>query len=230
MSWNTATNYIGCFSGGAFDPCGDYASDSLTPEICTTCCGRAGYQYSALKKGEQCWCSDSVAFDSGVGDPWCDEPCTGNIVLRCGGQEAYSVYAALGTYNFSLELTMPANISVYERITAEISSFPGALNTLDFGEDVEFDTWNTSVSYLYHSHGQHIVYGHALLGEYGEAQIKSTLVAVSCPACCFENTSKVQFFKFPFLFKIRGCFPSHLFLSLLLSSLFFSLGFRVLFS
>lgn len=95
---------------------------------------------------------------------------------------------------------MPANISVYERITAEISSFPGALNTLDFGEDVEFDTGNTSVSYLYRSHGQHIVYGHALLGEYGEAQMKSTLVAVSCPACCFENTSNVQFFKFPFLF------------------------------
>ena len=131
-------------------------------------------------------------MSSGVGDPWCDDPCTGNIALRCGGQDAYSIYEALGTYNFSFELTMSTNISVYERITAEISSYPGALNTLDFGEDVVFTTGNTSVSYLYHSHGQHIVYGHALLGEYGEAQMKSTLLAVSYPVCCFENTSRVQ--------------------------------------
>ena len=121
-------------------------------------------------------------MNSEVGDPWCDDPCTGNIVLRCGGPEAYSVYAALGTYNFSFEITMPTNISVYERITAEISSYTGALNTLDFGEDFVFTTRNTSVSYLYLSHGQHIVYGHALLGEYGEAQMMSTLLAVSCPA------------------------------------------------
>lgn len=187
LSWNAATNYIGCFAGGTFDPCGDYASDSLTPEICTTCCGRAGYLFSALKNGEQCWCSDGVAANREVGDPWCDEPCTGNIVLRCGGREAYSVYEALGKYNFSFEVTMPTNISVYERITAVFSSYPGAWYTLDFGEDVVFTTGNTSVSYLYHSDGQHIVYGHTLLGEYGEGQMKSTLLAVSCLACSFEK-------------------------------------------
>lgn len=82
---------------------------------------------------------------------------------------------------------MPTNISVYERITAVFSSYPGAWYTLDFGEDVVFTTGNTSVSYLYHSDGQHIVYGHTLLGEYGEGQMKSTLLAVSCLACSFEK-------------------------------------------
>lgn len=74
---------------------------------------------------------------------------------------------------------MPENVSVYERINASFTNYPGASYTLDFGEDVVFTTENSSVSYLYHSDGQRIVYGHALLGDYGEAQMKSTSLAVS---------------------------------------------------
>lgn len=180
VSWNAAKNYIGCYAGGTFDVCGDYASDSLTPEICTTCCGLAGYRYSALRNGEQCLCSNTVDSNKRVGDPRCDDPCTGNIVLRCGGRDAYSIYEALGDYSFPFELTMPKNVSVYERINANFTSYSGASYTLDFGEDVVFNSDNASVSYLYHSTGQHNVYGHALLGEYGEAQMKSTSLAVSC--------------------------------------------------
>lgn len=172
-------NYVACLTGGTFDACGDYASDALTPEICTTCCGLAGYQFAAVRNGEQCWCSNILNTSTKVAEPQCNEPCTGNIVLRCGGRESYSVYQALGNYNFSFEVTMPANTSVYERVTASFPSYPGASFTLDFGEDVVFTTQNTSVSYIYHSDGQHNAYGHALLGEYGEAQMKLTSWAVS---------------------------------------------------
>ncbi|XP_022801964.1 uncharacterized protein LOC111339550, partial [Stylophora pistillata] len=142
-------------------------------------CGLVGYQFSALRNGEQCWCSDSLDMSSIVGEPQCNEPCTGNIVLRCGGRESYSVYQALGNYNFSFEVTVPESTFVYERITATYSSYPGASYTLDFGEDVVFTTQNTSVSYIYHTDGQHSGYGRVLLGEYGEAQTKFTSWAVN---------------------------------------------------
>lgn len=177
--WNTAANYVGCLTKGTFEACGDYASNTLTAEICTTCCGLAGYQFSALRNGEQCWCSNALDMSSIVGEPQCNEPCSGNIVLRCGGRESYSVYQALGNYNFSFEVTVPESTFVYERITATYSSYPGASYTLDFGEDVVFTTENTSVSYIYHTDGRHSGYGRVLLGEYGEAQTKFTSWAVS---------------------------------------------------
>lgn len=172
-------NYVGCYVGGTFDACGDYASDSLTPEKCTTCCGLAGYQFSALRNGEQCLCSATVDANHEVGDPQCNEPCTGNLVLRCGGRESFSVYRALGNYNFPFELTMQKNVSVYKRIDATVTSYPKTSYTLYFDEDVVMTTENSSFWYIYHSFGRHIVSAHAQLGEYGEAQVKSTSQAVS---------------------------------------------------
>ena len=178
--WNAATNYVGCYTGGTFKACGDYDQQSLTPEICTTCCGMAGYTYSAVKRGDQCLCSDAVDALNKVGEPRCDEPCTGNPVLRCGGGAAYSIYEALGDYSFPFALTVPANVCVTERIDATLTSYSGASYTLDFGEDIVFITENSTVSYIYHSDGTHMVYAETLLGDYGEAQSHSTCLAVSC--------------------------------------------------
>ena len=174
---------MGCYSEGAFKACGDYNKNSLTPEICTTCCGIAAYSYSAVKRGHQCLCSNAVNALKKVGDSRCNDLCTGNSLLRCGGQEAYSVYEALGDYIFPFSLTMPTNVSTSERINATFTSYTGASYSLDFGEDIIVTTANSTVSYLYHSDGRHIVYGQVLLGDYGESQSFLTSLEVSNLSC-----------------------------------------------
>ena len=72
---------------------------------------------------------------------------------------------------------MPTNISVSESVNATFTSYP-VTYTLDFGEDIMVTTESSTVSYLYHSDGRHVVYGQALLGNYGEAQSFSTSLAV----------------------------------------------------
>ena len=166
---------------GLFKACGDYGKNSLTPEICTTCCGKAGYAYSAVKRGDQCLCSDSVDAVNKVGEPQCDVPCTGNPIIQCGGRSAYSVYNASGKYDYELGLTMPTNVSVSERFNATFSSYTGASYTLDFGEGILVTTEKSVESYLYHSEGKHVVYGQALLGDYGEPQLHTTSLAVRSP-------------------------------------------------
>ena len=179
--FNIAENYVGCYLSGLFKACGDYGKNSLTPEICTTCCGKAGYAYSAVKRGDQCLCSDSVDAVNKVGEPQCDVPCTGNPIIQCGGRSAYSVYNASGKYDYELGLTMPTNVSVSERFNATFSSYTGASYTLDFGEGILVTTEKSVESYLYHSEGKHVVYGQALLGDYGETQLHTTSLAVRSP-------------------------------------------------
>ena len=179
--FNIAENYVGCYLSGPFKACGDYGKNSLTPEICTTCCGKAGYAYSAVKRGDQCLCSDSVDAINKVGEPQCDMPCTGNPIIQCGGRSAYSVYNASGKYDYELGLTMPTNVSVSERFNATFSSYTGASYTLDFGEGILVTTEKSVESYLYHSEGKHVVYGQALLGDYGEPQLHTTSLAVRSP-------------------------------------------------
>lgn len=183
---------MGCYSEGAFKACGDYNKNSLTPETCTTCCGIAAYSYSAVKRGDQCLCSNVVNALKKVGESRCNDLCTGKSLLRCGGQEAYSVYQALGDYIFPFSLTLPTNVSTSERVNATFTSYAGASYSLDFGEDIIFTTANPTVSYLYNSDGRHVVYGQVLLGDYGEPQSFLTSAEVSYLSCdalqhCFKR-------------------------------------------
>ena len=172
---------MGCYSGGTFKACGAYDKDMLTPEVCTTCCGVAGYNYSAVKFGDQCLCSNIVDANRKVDDLQCQISCKGNSVLRCGGYETYSVYEALGEYNFPCSLTMPTNISISEKFIAHFSCQPGASHNLDFGEDMILTTTNATVSYLYQSKGKYMVYGQVFLGDYGEPHSFLTSFSVSKP-------------------------------------------------
>lgn len=174
-----AANYMGCYTGGVFKPCGDYDKNSLTPENCTTCCGEAGYSYSAVKLGDQCLCANMVNTSKKVGDPRCDVLCAGNPLLRCGGREAYSVYQVLGNYTFPFTLSTPTSVSLSERINATFTSISGVLFTLDLGEGIIFTTQSPTISYLYQLDGTHVVYGQALLGDYGEPQSFFTSLMVS---------------------------------------------------
>lgn len=145
--------------------CGHYRKDVLTPEVCTTCCGTAGYNYSAVKFGDQCLCSQYINAARKVEDQHCQIPCTGDPVLRCGGHEAYSVYQCLGKYNFPCSLTMPTNVSTLEKFTSYFNCQPGAEHSLDFGENMIFNSTEANVSYLYQSNGKHRVFDQVLLGD-----------------------------------------------------------------
>ena len=76
---------------------------------------------------------------------------------------------------------MPTNVSVSERFNATFSSYTGASYTLDFGEGILVTTEKSVESYLYHSEGKHVVYGQALLGDYGEPHLHTTSLAVRSP-------------------------------------------------
>ena len=173
-----ASNYLGCFKEGTFKACGQYRKDVLTPEVCTTCCGTAGYNYSAVKFGDQCLCSHDINPARKVEDQQCQIPCTGDPVLRCGGHEAYSVYQCLGKYNSPCSLTMPTNVSTLEKFTSYFNCQPGAVHSLDFGENMIFNSTETNVSYLYQSNGKHRVFDQVLLGDYGEPQSFHTALEV----------------------------------------------------
>jgi len=63
-------------------------------QVCSVECASKGSLYFALKSGSVCMCGDNDGFlaeskEEGI----CDEPCSGNGTLFCGGGgDDYSLY------------------------------------------------------------------------------------------------------------------------------------------
>ena len=154
----------------AFEAAGDYNHLNLTPEKCTTSCGLAKFKFAALTKGQQCYCANAIDSSKLVGDPRCDEPCPGNLILRCGGADYYSVYEALGSYGVPLELTLPQNQLAFQQFNASFTDFGGATYEVDFGEDISITSQTAVVPYMYHLTGKFVILGQTTTGEYGEPE------------------------------------------------------------
>ena len=173
---HAAVNYVGCYTRGPFEPAGDYAPDSLTPDLCTTRCGSAGAGFAVLRNGDQCLCSRSLEEDKKVGDARCNEPCKGNLAFNCGGFESFSAYRTLRNYTLAMAMTIPRNVSLFETVNTSFTSLAGATYTADFGENILVASSCPLVPYSFHTLGSHAVHAQISTGEY-EGPL--TLVATS---------------------------------------------------
>lgn len=152
---------------------GNYDSDALTTERCTRQCGLGGYGYAALKQGNQCFCASAfdTSSNSKSSDAMCIESCTGNVALKCGGEEHYSVYKVNDTFPTTLEISAPTNTSTFAMMNISLTKYPGATYTLDFGGDTSFEFSQHETSVFFYNPGRVSIYAETETAEYTEPRL-----------------------------------------------------------
>ncbi|CAG8588822.1 4008_t:CDS:2, partial [Acaulospora morrowiae] len=81
---------------GFHDPYTDRDKVLMDPGLCIDFCANYLFTFSALTKGTQCRCGNQDGLKAYIktSNSSCSTPCVGNSSYVCGGEEAYTVYAA----------------------------------------------------------------------------------------------------------------------------------------
>lgn len=92
---------LGCFTDSKTRALSRYSETSIsnnTPVTCSALCDRKGYTLSGVQYANQCYCSNTVDWGVGYGQPApdgdCNMPCAGAAALTCGGSYRIEVYAS----------------------------------------------------------------------------------------------------------------------------------------
>ncbi|KAL4951722.1 hypothetical protein BDW69DRAFT_186132 [Aspergillus filifer] len=85
-------HYINCYSdSGQLEDQGSYQYQSSG--YCLNLCYGFGRDYFALSKGDRCYCGDVPPTENDrVAEDKCDRACAGWPMVKCGGDEAWSLY------------------------------------------------------------------------------------------------------------------------------------------
>lgn len=86
---------LGCYTDGS-DRTLSFQTNidtGTTPAACQSRCQAAGYKYSGVEFGSQCFCGDSLAAAAQkVGDSDCSMPCSGDAGQTCGNAYRLNLY------------------------------------------------------------------------------------------------------------------------------------------
>ncbi|GFZ50872.1 Endo-1,3-alpha-glucanase agn1 [Saitozyma sp. JCM 24511] len=93
---SSSASSLGCYTDSGnprllTGPEKDY-SGSLTPAICQSYCGSAGYTYAGVEYGYQCWCGNSYDSTKKTSDSSCTYKCAGDSSQVCGGSYLLNLY------------------------------------------------------------------------------------------------------------------------------------------
>ncbi|KFY00624.1 hypothetical protein O988_03198 [Pseudogymnoascus sp. VKM F-3808] len=140
-AYNVSSRYLGCYQ----DPHVTILSDAklstiiMTPQYCTTWCGKNGFAYGGIEFGTQCFCGSKPDFSqaSKTDDSSCSSKCATEPSSSCGGTYILSLYEILNPQgNTTNEGFLPAcqtqplcshkvcdtSMSTAERVTSLVSS------------------------------------------------------------------------------------------------------------
>ena len=113
-----------------------------------------GFLFAALTEGHVCACINALPAASNLyGNRRCFVPCKGDLALKCGGINYYSLYKVQGQFSFNYVLAVPSMVETLAEITASVTYHEGAVNYFDFGEGSSYSTSNESIGYIYRRHG-----------------------------------------------------------------------------
>ncbi|KAJ3314128.1 hypothetical protein HDU76_002467 [Blyttiomyces sp. JEL0837] len=96
--------YLGCYyddpkaSSRPMEYTVSLNDNNLTSEKCTTICKNAGYNFAGVENGSQCFCSKKPPGNIILPANFCDTPCTGNNLAKCGGTHSMNVFQ-VGCFN-----------------------------------------------------------------------------------------------------------------------------------
>lgn len=96
---------LGCFTDASTRALSgaNTVTSSNTPTSCASYCNSKGYTLAGVENGQECWCSSTLAYSGGAGQPAdsskCSTPCTGNSALTV------SVCLSFFTRSISVERT-----------------------------------------------------------------------------------------------------------------------------
>lgn len=177
-----AENYLGCFKHQnevELHRENLYFGDTMTPEVCTTLCGRSGNLFAHLKAGTQCYCSalpPPASSGDNIAENLCDVPCSGKPGLSCGGIGYAAVYSALKTSDYvypSFTLTIPSVVNLGENVSFSVSALPESNYFIDFGNGDTMRSRKTDMFYTFATAGKFTVRASSVTSEYGEPSFVS---------------------------------------------------------
>jgi hypothetical protein len=73
----------------------DGGNTNMDPNVCTAACIAAGYRYSGVEYGRECFCGNTIENMGSLapdGNEQCNMPCAGNPALTCGGKDRLDLY------------------------------------------------------------------------------------------------------------------------------------------
>ena len=155
-----AVNYLGCFSSPSdMVLSSDFAAAELTPESCVTVCGKGNMAYAGITLGSHCYCSNtSPDVSKKTSDAACYYPCEGDKALKCGSHLYFSVYQAIGEFNFPFAVSVANTSEAFTTIQiATAPTYDGAEVIFNFGDGTVIKTKNSTYHYTFTSPGTHEV-------------------------------------------------------------------------
>ncbi|KAG6015667.1 hypothetical protein E4U43_004976 [Claviceps pusilla] len=96
-AYSAEAKYVGCYrdQDAVHDLTGPQFNIIVanSPEYCANICGGAGFSFSGVKNGIQCFCGHqiekyAIKFD----EPLCNKPCPGNASKICGSETMINIY------------------------------------------------------------------------------------------------------------------------------------------
>ena len=103
-------------------------------------------------------------------DAKCLESCKGNVALRCGGINHYSVYEVKGTYPTPFEIKAPSSISTFTMVNVSLTNYTGATYTIDIGDGTVFSSLQPEARFFFYSPGRVTISAATSHAEYAEPQ------------------------------------------------------------
>ncbi|KAL5010908.1 hypothetical protein ScPMuIL_013213 [Solemya velum] len=102
LEHNTGEFYRGCFIDDPDDPDLPKAVvyTRVIPRTCIVKCGRAGFKYAGVQKGNLCFCGDKFGKHGQAETTNCNTPCDFVATERCGGTNMNDIYdTGVGGYS-----------------------------------------------------------------------------------------------------------------------------------
>ena len=87
--------YLGCgleVSGRALAQSSYSDGAAMTIESCQAFCTMNNYALAGLEYSYQCYCANTIATDSALGQTGCNMACSGNAAETCGGSNRLSIF------------------------------------------------------------------------------------------------------------------------------------------
>ena len=157
-------NYLGCFSSpNGMILSNDFAAAELTPESCVTVCGKGKMMYAGITLGSHCYCSNtSPDVRKKTSDAVCYYPCEGDKALKCGSHLYFSVYQAVGEFNFPFAVSVANASEAFTTVQiATAPAYDDAEVIFNFGDGTVIKTKNSTYHYMFTSPGTHEVVNQA---------------------------------------------------------------------
>lgn len=69
-----------------------YSNSQNTPSNCALGCRNAGYKYSGVEYGSECWCSNTSPTANTLSSSSCSQQCSGDSTQTCGDSAKINIY------------------------------------------------------------------------------------------------------------------------------------------